>query len=47
MNRCTRPQQMSKKRVQAIPVIDQDGQLAGVLTAGDVNEAYRLLAALS
>ncbi len=36
---------MSAGRVRAMPVVEPDGRLVGLLTADDVNEAYRLLAA--
>ncbi len=38
-------QQMAKTRVQALPVAEGNGRVAGLLTAEDVNEAYRLLSA--
>jgi CBS-domain-containing membrane protein len=36
---------MSEQRVGAMPVVDRRGRLVGLLTAADVNEAYRLLSA--
>ncbi len=36
-------QAMLAGRVRAVPVIDATGQLVGLLTADDINEAYRLL----
>lgn len=36
-------QKMLQKRLQAIPVVNNDGDLVGLLTTNDVNEAYRLL----
>ena len=38
-------QRMTSKRLRALPVVDEEGRLAGLLTAEDVNEAYRLLSA--
>jgi len=38
-------QRMNESRLQAIPVVDRDGRLVGLLTAADINEAYRLLSA--
>lgn len=38
-------QRMSVQRVGAMPVVDRRGRLVGLLTAADVNEAYRLLSA--
>lgn len=38
-------QRMNESRLQAIPVIDGEGRLVGLLTAADINEAYRLLSA--
>ncbi|MEJ2707431.1 MAG: site-2 protease family protein [Anaerolineales bacterium] len=38
-------QRMNESRLQAIPVVDGDGRLVGLLTAADINEAYRLLSA--
>lgn len=38
-------QAMVAGRVRAVPVIDATGQLVGLLTADDINEAYRLLLA--
>jgi Zn-dependent protease len=35
-------EKMSKGRMRAAPVVDREGQLVGLLTAADVNEAYRL-----
>lgn len=38
-------QRMAEARVQALPVVEGGGRLVGLLTAADVNEAYRLLSA--
>jgi len=38
-------QRMARDRVRAMPVVDASGHLAGLLTAEDINEAYRLLSA--
>ena len=38
-------QRIKTKRLRALPVVDREGRLAGLLTAEDVNEAYRLLLA--
>jgi len=38
-------QRMKTNRLRALPVVDDEGRLAGLLTAEDVNEAYRLLSA--
>ncbi len=35
-------EKMSKGRTRAAPVVDREGQLVGLLTTADVNEAYRL-----
>jgi Zn-dependent protease/CBS domain-containing protein len=37
--------QLSKGRVRALPVLRPDGSLAGLLTAADIGEALRLIAA--
>lgn len=37
-------QKMLKNRTRALPVLDEDGELIGLLTADDINEAYRLMA---
>jgi Zn-dependent protease len=37
--------QLSEGRVRALPVVQSDGQLAGLLTAADIGEALRLIAA--
>ncbi|MEA3351732.1 MAG: site-2 protease family protein [Chloroflexota bacterium] len=34
---------MSSGRVRAMPIVDADGDIIGLLTATDINEAYRLL----
>ncbi len=34
---------MAKAKIRAVPVVDDDQNLIGMITAGDVNEAYRLL----
>lgn len=36
-------QQMAVGRVRAMPVVEGDDRLVGLLTAADINEAYRLL----
>jgi Zn-dependent protease/CBS domain-containing protein len=36
-------QKMIKQRTRALPVINTDGELTGLLTANDINEAYRLM----
>jgi Zn-dependent protease/CBS domain-containing protein len=36
---------MSENRVQAMLVVDRGGRMVGLLTASDINEAYRLLSA--
>lgn len=36
---------MAAGRVLAMPVVDQSGRMVGLLTAADINEAYRLLSA--
>lgn len=38
-------QRMATGKIHALPVLDRQGQLVGLLTADDVNEAYRLLSA--
>jgi CBS domain-containing protein len=38
-------QRMHSAKVRAVPVIDQDENLVGILTNEDVNEAYRLFTA--
>lgn len=38
-------QRMTEQRVKAMPVVDSQGRLAGLLTTADVNEAIRLLSA--
>ncbi len=38
-------EKMVKSRMRAAPVVDQQGQLVGLLTTADVNEAYRLFSA--
>jgi Zn-dependent protease/predicted transcriptional regulator len=38
-------QRMAEGRVQAMPVMDGGGRMVGLLTAADINEAYRLLSA--
>lgn len=35
-------EKMAKGRMRAMPVVDREGQLVGLLTTADVNEAYRL-----
>jgi Zn-dependent protease/CBS domain-containing protein len=39
--------QLGEGRVRALPVVQSDGRLAGLLTAADIGEALRLLAARS
>lgn len=36
-------EKMSKAKIRAVPVVDDDQNLIGMITASDVNEAYRLL----
>jgi len=36
---------MAEQRVRAMPIVDKNGRLVGLLSAADVNEAYRLLSA--
>jgi CBS-domain-containing membrane protein len=36
-------QQFASHRVRALPVAGDDGQLLGLLTAGDIGEAFRIL----
>jgi CBS domain-containing protein len=38
-------QRMERGSIRALPVVDAQGDLVGLLTAEDVNEAYRLLSA--
>jgi CBS domain-containing protein len=38
-------EQLGEGRVRALPVVQPDGRLAGLLTAADIGEALRLLAA--
>jgi CBS domain-containing protein len=35
-------EKMARGRMRAAPVVDREGQLVGLLTTADVNEAYRL-----
>jgi CBS domain-containing protein len=35
--------QLDEGRVRALPVVQSDGRLAGLLTAADIGEALRLL----
>jgi CBS domain-containing protein len=35
-------EKMAKAKIRAVPVMDDDQNLIGMITAGDVNEAYRL-----
>lgn len=37
-------QKMLMGRTRALPVLNPEGELLGLLTAGDINEAYRLMA---
>jgi stage IV sporulation protein FB len=37
--------QLDEGRVRALPVVQSDGRLAGLITATDISEAFRLLAA--
>jgi len=41
----TAQEQLGEGRVRALPVVQSDGRLAGLLTAADIGEALRLLAA--
>ena len=36
-------EKLAKSKIKAIPVVDDDQDLIGMITASDVNEAYRLL----
>jgi stage IV sporulation protein FB len=36
-------QRMAEAKIRSLPVVDQNGCLIGLLTAEDINEAYRLL----
>lgn len=36
-------EKMAKAKIRAVPVVDDDQNLIGMITASDVNEAYRLL----
>jgi CBS domain-containing protein len=36
-------QRMAQNRLQAIPVVDEQGNLAGLLTASGINQAHQLL----
>lgn len=36
-------QKMAKQHTRALPVLNTDGELIGLLTASDINEAYRLM----
>jgi CBS domain-containing protein len=36
--------QLGEGRVRAMPVVQSDGQLAGLITAADIGEALRLIA---
>lgn len=36
-------EKMAKAKIRAVPVVDNDQNLIGMITASDVNEAYRLL----
>ena len=40
----TAQQKMLTGRTRALPVLNAEGELLGLLTAGDINEAYRLMA---
>jgi CBS domain-containing protein len=37
-------QKMLVSRTRALPVLNPEGELLGLLTADDINEAYRLMA---
>ncbi len=37
-------QKMLAGRTRAVPVVNSEGELLGLLTTGDINEAYRLMA---
>jgi CBS domain-containing protein len=39
----TAQQNMLQGRLRAVPVVNDEGELQGLLTANDVNEAYRLM----
>jgi CBS domain-containing protein len=43
----TAQQKMLSNRTRALPVLNADGELIGLLTAGDINEAYRLMSVSS
>jgi Zn-dependent protease/CBS domain-containing protein len=34
---------LSQKRLDALPVVGEDGRFLGLITAGDINEAYRMV----
>ncbi len=36
-------QLLSQKRLDALPVVGEDGRFLGLITAGDINEVYRLV----
>jgi CBS domain-containing protein len=40
----TAQQKMLANRTRALPVLNPEGELLGLLTADDINEAYRLMA---
>ncbi len=37
--------EMKLKRVSSLPVVNNNGELYGLLTINDINEAYRMMAA--
>jgi CBS domain-containing protein len=39
----TAQQKMLQWRIRAVPVVNDEGELQGLLTTNDVNEAYRLM----
>lgn len=43
----TAQQKMLSNRTRALPVLNTDGELIGLLTAGDINEAYQLMSVSS
>ena len=43
----TAQQKMLQWRLRAVPVVNDEGELQGLLTTNDVNEAYRLMATTS
>jgi Zn-dependent protease/CBS domain-containing protein len=43
----TAQQKMLQARLRAVPVVNDEGELQGLLTANDVNEAYRLMTTIN